>query len=94
MCQGSTVYGEALRIAQAETPTILEYYEAVATALNELPASGSAGGPGESKAGGTALQQPYAVELDTEDEVRALRLSAAWQSKLTHCTFPKKRSLS
>lgn len=60
VCQGSSVYGEALHIAQAEAPTILEYYEAVAAALNELPA--------------VATDKPYVVELDPEEEVRTTKL--------------------
>ena len=63
MCQGEAVYGQALHIAQAEAPTILEYYEAVASALNELPAA--------AEGAGGAAQQPYVVEIDAEDEVRA-----------------------
>ena len=34
------VHGEALHIAQEEAPTIYEYYEAVATALDSLRADG------------------------------------------------------
>ena len=56
VCQGSTVYGEALHIAQAEAPTILEYYEAVAAALNNIPA--------------VATDKAYVVELDPDEEVR------------------------
>ena len=54
------MYGEALHIAQAEAPTILEYYEAVATALNKIPAA--------------ATDKPYVVELDPEEEVRTIKL--------------------
>ena len=64
MRQGETVYGQALHVAQAEAPTILEYYEAVASALNELPAA--------PEVAGAAGQQPYVVELDAEDEVRTI----------------------
>ena len=54
------MYGEALHIAQAEAPTILEYYEAVAAALNELPA--------------VATDKPCVVELDPEEDVRSVKL--------------------
>lgn len=63
VCQGATVYGETLHIAQAEAPTILEYYKAVAAALNEYPSAAT-----EPRSDGDATQ-PYVVELDAEEEV-------------------------
>jgi hypothetical protein len=79
LAAGPAVHGEVLHIAQAEAPTILEYYQAVATALNDQAAAtatavttasgGGDEGQGAAAAGAAGAEGLYVVELDPEDEV-------------------------
>jgi nucleoside-diphosphate-sugar epimerase len=55
LAAGDSVKGEVLHIAQAEAPTILEYYEAVATALSLSD---------EAAAAAAGSRQQVTVELD------------------------------
>ena len=80
LAAGPAVHGEVLHIAQAEAPTILEYYQAVATALDDQAAAtattaattasgGGDEGQGAAAAGAAGAEGLYVVELDPEDEV-------------------------
>ena len=84
LAAGPAVHGEVLHIAQAEAPTILEYYQAVATAMNDQAAAtataattasgGGDEGQGAAAAGAAGAEGLYVVELDPEDEVSQGRI--------------------